>query len=114
MGIARINPIAPQSHPQNNSDVVTARAFKWTRRPTIAGIRPFNPTKQRGKVWHQSQQSRNATQQKWVFQMNRKEKPPAQEHQDDGNKGVAGHETSEHRTDFIERAPDTLLMFIRE
>src|ERR1035438_4349143 len=38
IGIARTSPMAPQSHPQNSNAMVTARGFKWTRRPTIAGI----------------------------------------------------------------------------
>src|SRR5713226_1849519 len=38
IGMARISPIAPHSQPQNSSATVTARAFRWTRFPTSAGI----------------------------------------------------------------------------
>src|ERR1700722_14561053 len=37
MGSARSRPAAPHIHPQKSRERVTASAFRWTRRPTIAG-----------------------------------------------------------------------------
>ena len=36
-GTARIRPMAPHSHPQNSSAMVTARGFNCKRRPMILG-----------------------------------------------------------------------------
>src|ERR1700674_2759091 len=88
----------------------------WTDRVPLrqADQRWRNPCQYRAEVWHKVQQSRDATQQKGIFQMNPKKKAPAQKHQNDGNEGIARHKTSEHQTDFIERLPDALLIFLRE